>query len=159
MGINISAINGGAIESVADLAGGIINRIWPPDVSPAEKAAAQLEVQKMLERREAALLTTQREVMVAEMAQGDAYTKRARPTIVYMGLAFIGLVHVVFPIAAWYALEVLDKAATMPDISLPGEFWAAWGGVCSVWVVGRTLEKRGAGGLAGKAASIITGSR
>ena len=28
-------------------------------------------------------------------------------------------------------------------VELPGPLWAAWGSVCSVWSIGRTLERRG----------------
>ncbi|MBW1989076.1 MAG: hypothetical protein JRI97_05970 [Deltaproteobacteria bacterium] len=148
------------VGSVAELAKSVVERIWPERATEAERARAQIAIQEMLEKREAQILSAQRDVMVAELTQGDAYTKRARPTIVYMGLCFIGLVHVVLPVAAWAVLTATAKPlAAMPDISLPGEFWAAWGGVCSVWVLGRTLEKRGAGGAVGKAAALVTGGR
>jgi hypothetical protein len=28
-------------------------------------------------------------------------------------------------------------------LELPTEFWYVWGGVCSVWMIGRTIEKTG----------------
>jgi holin (3TMs family) len=136
------------IGSVAELAKGIMDRFVPPKATAAEKAAVQIELEQMIAARETAVLDTQKSVMVAEMQQGDAFTKRARPTLVYAGLAFIFLVHVLLPILAL----VMGKA--MPSLSLPDEFWMAWGGVCSIWVIGRSAEKRG---VAGKAVSLITG--
>jgi len=144
------------IGSVFDFAKGIVDRIWPPDADPTEKAKAQLALQQMIEQRETQIIEAQKSIIVSEMNQGDAYTKRARPTIVYAGLAFIFLVNVVFPLLAWAtALSTGKPLADIPHITLPGEFWAAWGGVCSIWVIGRSAEKRGA---ANKVTNLITGT-
>ena len=143
------------LGSVFDLAKGIMDKIWPDQADPNDKIKAQMELQGLLEKRESQVLDAQKSIIVAELQQGDNYTKRARPTVVYMGLAFIGLVNVLLPMIAWITLSVTGKPLTgMPDINLPGEFWLAWGGVCSVWVVGRTAEKRGA---ANKLVNMITG--
>ncbi|MFH2100436.1 MAG: holin family protein [Pseudomonadota bacterium] len=153
MGIDLTGIG-----SVADLASGILDKVWPDKMSGAERAEAELAVQRLIQDRENRVVDAKAAIMVAEINQSDNYTKRARPSIVYMGLAFIGLVHVLLPMIAWIVLISTGKPLTdMPSVALPGEFWAAWGGVCSVWVIGRTLEKKGAGGLAGKAAGLITG--
>jgi hypothetical protein len=72
-------------------------------------------------------------------------------------LAAIGLVHVLFPIIACTVQAYRGMGIALPDISLPGEFWATWGGVCGIWIVGRTAEKRGSTGMAGKIAGMITG--
>jgi len=141
------------IGSVAECAKSIIDRIWPPNLSPAEKAKAELELQQMLQVRENAVTAAQKEIIVAEMQQGDPYTKRARPTIVYAGLAFIFLVHVFIPIAAFFKGVPADS---FPALSLPDEFWWAWGGVCSAWIIGRSMEKKGTGG---KLVSMITGGK
>ena len=138
------------LSSVANLASGIIDKIWPPKADPTEKLKAQHELQVILENRENEIIEAQKEIIVSEMAQGDNFTKRARPTIVYAGLGFIFLVHVFFPMVTFFTRE------TMPEIALPAEFWWAWGGVCSVWVLGRSAEKRGA---EGKTLSMITGNK
>jgi hypothetical protein len=104
----------------------------------------------MVEKREASLVDAQKSIIVSEMQQGDTYTKRARPTLVYAGLFFIFLVHVLFPIAAFFTNK------PMPTLLLPTEFWWAWSGVCGVWVLGRSAEKKGA---AGKLVSMITGGK
>jgi hypothetical protein len=143
------------IGSVAELAKGVVDRFFPPAATEAEKTAAKLQLQQMLEVRENTLIETQRAVMTAEMAQGDAFTKRARPSIVYFGLFAIGLVHVMLPVTAWVALVATGNPLTdMPNIQLPGEFWYTWGGVCSVWIVGRSAERFGG---ANKLTSAITG--
>ena len=87
--------------------------------------------------------------MVAELDQGDNYTKRARPTIAYAGLAFILLDHVLLPYISFFS------GREVPDITLPADFWYVWGAVCSVWAIGRTMEKRGS---MSKVTKMITGS-
>jgi hypothetical protein len=37
----------------------------------------------------------------------------------------------------------MEGIDTSPLADLPAEFWAAWGGICATWVVGRSAEKRG----------------
>lgn len=137
------------IGSVADLAKTAIERFFPPKMTDAEKAQAELGLQQMLQERETGLIDATKSVIVAEMQQGDSYTKRARPTIVYSGLVFIFLVHVVLPSIAFF------KGTSMPTLSLPEQFWWAWGGVCSVWIIGRSAERRG---TTGKLVNMITGS-
>lgn len=145
------------IGSVTDFAKGLLNRVWPEKMGEEEKAQVELELTKALEAREAALLNTQKSVIVAEMQQSDLFTKRARPSIVYFGLAAIGLVHVLLPMLAWIILMWKGQPLTnMPNITLPEQFWFTWGGVCSIWIIGRSAEKRG---LANKAVSLITGGK
>ena len=70
--------------------------------------------------------------------------------MVYSGLFFIFLVHVAFPIIAYITKEKL------PALSLPAEFWWAWTGVCGIWVIGRSAEKRS---VKGKLIGMITGGK
>jgi hypothetical protein len=150
MGLDLTGLG-----SVAELAKSVVDRFFPPAATEAEKNAARLQLQQMLEVRENTVIEMQRAVMTAEMAQGDAFTKRARPSIVYFGLLAIGLVHVMLPVLAWVVLIATGKALTeMPNIQLPGEFWYTWGGVCSIWIVGRSAERFGG---ANKIVSAITG--
>jgi len=145
------------IGSLADLASNLVNRFWPPSASEAEKIGATVQIQQMLESRESAVLDAQKAIITAEMQQADNYTKRARPTIVYFGLVAIGLVHVLLPVLAWLVLSLTGKPlSNMPAIALPSEFWLTWGGVCGVWIIGRSAEKNGA---AGKVVDLITGSK
>ena len=153
------------IGSVADLAKSILGIFVSPKATEAERATAQIQVQEMLEKRENTVIEAQRSIIVAEMQQGDNFTKRARPSVVYMGLLFIGLVHVLFPIAiklimafkaASLTPEQLTQLTSLLGLSLPGEFWAAWGSVVSIWSIGRSVERRGA---VNKVISMITGGK
>jgi len=150
MGLDISGIG-----SVADLARGLVDRFLPAKMTDAEKAQTQVQLQDILEQRENTVIEAQRSIIVTEMQQSDNFTKRARPSIVYAGLAFISLIHVILPMIAWITLIATGKPLPdMPGITLPGEFWATWGGVCSIWVIGRSIEKRG---VMNKAVKMITG--
>ena len=151
MGLDLTGIG-----SVADFAGTLVKRFFPPKMTDADKATAQIQLQDMLGKRESALVEAQKSIIVSEMQQGDNFTKRARPSIVYFGLAAIGLVHVLLPIAAWLVIALTDTSIEMPDIALPGQFWATWGGVCGVWIIGRSVERRG---VTGKMVSMITGGK
>jgi hypothetical protein len=142
--------------------------------TPDEKARFALEVEARLQQRDAEIEQTLRaelgakeRVLVAELSQGDNFTKRARPSVVYAGLAFIGINYVLTPmINRLFGIE-------LPPIPLPPEFWATWGGICATWVIGRSAEKRGSrhpavqaitgspppGGPAYRPSMAITGSR
>ncbi len=94
--------------------------------------------------------TSKEKITLAELTQGDTYTKRARPTVVYAGLVFIFIVHVLLPVIANL------KGGTPPNVTLPQEFWWAWTGVVSTWVLGRSYEKsKGPAPLS----KIITGTK
>jgi hypothetical protein len=148
MGIDLTGLG-----SVADLAKSIVDRIFPPSANPEEKLKAQTELQRMIEERENTVVKAKTDIMVAELNQDDRYTKRGRPTILYGGLLFIGLNHVLFPMIAWVMNFTAEhRAPELPNLSLPEEFWWAWAGVCSIYVLGRSAEKMGgeSGGLVGK---------
>jgi len=132
------------LGSVADFASGIMDRFWPKKMTDEERATLQTNLANAIEERDMKRDVVKAEVMKAELSQGDAYTKRARPTVVYMGLLFIFLVHVLFPMITFFTGVASEKPIVFPTLTLPSEFWYTWGGVCSVWMIGRTMERRGA---------------
>ncbi len=90
-------------------------------------------------------LEAQKSILVAELQQGDNYTKRARPTVVYVGLIFIlleifGIRHIVLN-----NLDLGENALAIIESSdaIFKTFLAAWAGVVGVYAVGRSIEKRG----------------
>lgn len=89
-------------------------------------------------------------VLVAELQQGDNYTKRARPTVVYAGLAIAFVNYVLLPWVAHFA------GLSLPEINVPTEFWVGWSGIVATWVIGRSAERRG---LQNKVVESITGNR
>lgn len=114
-------------------------------LSGEEKQAFALEMEKLLQERDSEIEQTIRaelgakeRVLVAELTQGDNYTKRARPTVVYAGLAFIVFNYCVVPaVSRWFG------ATNVTPLELPPEFWYGWSGIVATWSVGRSMEKRG----------------
>lgn len=156
MGLDLTGIG-----SVADLAKSLVDRFFPPDASPEQRLKAEIEARQLLEQRETAVIQAKAAVMTAEMNQDDAYTKRGRPTIIYAGLLFIALVHVAFPILAWVWQMAKGTPPQLPALSLPTEFWMAWGGAVSIYILGRSSEKSGGdpGGMLGKVYGMIGGRK
>ena len=145
MGI-LSAITGGTVEAI----GNTIRKFVTTD---SDRLAAAAEIETILQKRDAEIEQTIRSeieaskaVIVAELQQGDAYTKRARPTLVYAGLGFVLLNNVLFPIVAWTVLTLKGTPITLPNLNLPAEFWMAWGATVGIWSWGRTQERRAVGG-------------
>ena len=157
----ISSLLGGGASSLVDNITGAVDRFIE---TPDEKRQFKLEVETLLQKRDSEIEQTIRaelgakeRVLVAELEQGDNYTKRARPTVVYGGLVFIFINYVMFPLIGRIApIMGVDGVSMEPLADLPAEFWAAWGGICATWSIGRSMEKRGnRSGIA----SAITGSK
>lgn len=134
------------LDKILDFAGKVIspitNMIDDLTTTDEEKLKLKNELQQIQNQMvakyielESKTIDAKRDVMVEELKQDDKYTKRARPTVVYAGLAILFINHVILPWASYFA------SATLPNISLPTEFWLAWGGVCGVYAFGRTQEK------------------
>ncbi|MGM0376329.1 MAG: holin family protein [Bacteroidota bacterium] len=142
----------GVIDSVSD----VIDKF---SLSKEEKQEFKLEMQSRLMQMEKELEETYRaelesraDIIKAEMTQGDKFTKRARPAIIYSGLIFILLVYVLIPLIAYISGAPGDA---LPEIELPEEFWWAWGTVVSVYGAGRSAEKMG---FSNRATQMMTGS-
>ncbi len=154
------------LGNVAELATGLIDRFFPPEATAGQKISAATALEGAITARDQA----KAEIIVAEMNQKDLFTKRARPMIVYSGLFMIFVNHVFFPIimkiigVVYYLQNDAVTAIPAPmvellqPINLPEQFWYTWGGVCSVWVLGRSAEKVKASGNIGKLSRLITGN-
>ncbi len=149
----ITKILGAGAKEVLKGVDGIIARF---KASPQEKQTFKLELEKLLQQRDSEVEATIRaelgakeRVLVAELQQGDNYTKRARPTVVNAGLGFIFLNYCIVPIVQSFG------RITIQPFELLTEFWIARGGIVSTWVVGRSAEKRG---VRNRAVSMITGT-
>lgn len=87
-----------------------------------------------------------RDIIVAELQQSDNFTKRARPAVVYTGLGAMVFNYCFIPFFK-FVIGVIAQLGgstitiTPEPFALPPEFWWAWGGVLSVYVVGRSVEK------------------
>jgi hypothetical protein len=141
--MSIAGILGEGLGSFAEKVGGVVDRFVH---TKDEKAAVMIELEKMQHQAATELevtmrteLQTKERIMVAELTQGDSYTKRARPTVVYAGLVIIFVNYAIAPIVARFA-GVTD----FPELNLPAEFWYGWSGIVATWSVGRTMERKGA---------------
>ena len=129
---------GSVVKDLADVADKFIT-------TGEEKQAFRLKVEEVLNARFAkaeetaqAEINAKRDIIVAELTQGDNYTKRARPTIIYVGLAMALFNYTIAPIIS----ALMSKA--FPLLVVPAEFWTIWGGVCGLYVWKRSEEKKGA---------------
>jgi len=150
MGKIIGALTGGLGDK-------IIKVVDDLHLSGEEKQAFQVKIQKLIQESDAQLQSSLRKeleakerILVAELQQGDSYTKRARPTVVYGGLVFIFLQYIVLPLIA----QITGTNYTIN--AFPEEFWYGWSGIVATWSMGRTFEKRGAGN---KLTDAITGNK
>lgn len=149
----LAKIFGGSVGNLAEQVGGVVDKFH---LSGEEKQKFKLEMEALLQKRDAEVEATLRtelgakeRVLVAELNQGDNYTKRARPTVVYAGLGFILFNYCLVPL-----LQTFMEAEIQP-FELPGAFWAGWSGIVATWSIGRSMEKRGA---QNRFTSIATGN-
>ncbi|GAF76803.1 unnamed protein product [marine sediment metagenome] len=139
----LSKVFGSGLGETAEKIGGVVNKFAEGHLGKKE---LELELKSMMHARDMALqaevtaeITAKERIMVAELQQGDKFTKRARPMIIYVGLA----------------AAIIDAVEAIP-FTMPDNFWVVWAGVCGVYVLGRSAEKYGKGG---KLAAAITGSK
>jgi hypothetical protein len=151
-----SKIIGGGLGTLVEQVGGVVDKFH---LSGEEKQRFKLELESLLQKRESEMESTLRSqlqakerILVAELQQGDSYTKRARPTVVYVGLGFIFFNYCLVPLIAH--LSGNQQAGLKMD--LPPGFWAGWSGIVATWSVGRTFEKKG---VHNRWTRAITGSR
>lgn len=153
MGWFSTLFSGGAsdiVDKVADVVDGF-------HLSGEEKQEFNIKLQQIVAARDSEIEQTIRKnleakerILVAELQQGDSYTKRARPSVVYFGLFMIAMNYLVVPL-----ISVISGNG-IQSFPLPTEFWAAWGGIVGTWAIGRSFEKAGASNRMSRA---VTGNQ
>lgn len=130
----LDKIFGGTVGSVIKEVGDVADKFI---TTSGEKAEFRAKLEEILQKRDSEIeqtiraeLSAQKEIIVAELNQGDNYTKRARPTIIYAGLILAFLNYTILPL--------FSKAA----LGVPPDFWFVWGGVAGWYVHSRSAEKR-----------------
>jgi len=123
------------VTPITDLIDDLFTSDEERDEAKRRLMLVELEMQIKAQEIEAKIVEAKKDVMVAELQQGDNYTKRARPTVVYAGLVALFLNHILLPWVTFFTGKVL------PTIELPTEFWFAWGGVVGVYAFTRGQEK------------------
>ena len=119
---------GGAKELASTITDGVANL----KDSHLSKRELGLKIEEMVSKHNDGLLAKASElikaksqIMIAELQQGDAYTKRARPTVIYVGLAAM----------------IAQGFGHYTHFVLPETFWYAWAGAVGVYSFGRSKEK------------------
>jgi len=159
------------IDGVAD---GVDRFVQTADEKTAARAAAEAakreyelqigavvaEYEKGVEETVRSEIAARRDVMLAEIQQGDNFTKRARPTVIYSGLVVIvlgeilGLRYIVLQHLVGGTEAVFQQILDASNQILSDFLWV-WAGVVGVYTIGRSAEKRGA---MSKWVSRITGN-
>ncbi len=144
------SIIGTLLKPASDFVGDIMDRFAPTKMTQTEKATATVAIQQMITARDQVLLTTQRDIMVAELNQSDNFTKRLRPMIGYLLTLLILFNYGVRP---FFGVPVV----------LPEQIWYVYTGLLSVYFVGRSWEKINApksdGGAVPTLMGLITGAK
>ena len=151
MGILSKLFSGGA-EKLVTSVGGAVERFAAGHLGKKELT---LEVEKLVAARDSEIektlqaeLGAKERIMVAELTQGDKFTKRARPMILYSGPVIVIAVSAMHYIAFYMGME----PPPMPEILT--WFMGTWGAIGSTYVVSRTMDKRGNGN---KLTKMLTG--
>lgn len=127
----------GTIKAVTDVIDDFVT-------SDEEKIKAKTALEKVLQREKSEIETTIRtelksksDFMIAEVRQGDKFTKRARPSVIYTALFVMLFNYCLMPFLAFVTKEVWSS------IILPSEFWDTVTVVISVYSVSRSFDKIG----------------
>jgi hypothetical protein len=130
---------GSIVESVIGVIGSVITTPEDKAKFEAQKGEIAVRMEEILQKRDSEMEQTLRreleakeKIIVAEMAQGDTFTKRARPMVVYAGLFMFFFNSSLMPLFGG------------PQLDLPADFVYAWAGVVGMWSIGRSAERIGA---------------
>jgi len=100
-----------------------------------------LQVTSLMEQRAAELVQKDldgvRKQAMTELRSEDPFVRRARPAIIWTGVAVFVINYIVLPFAGFVA----NKAVT--PVQLPDMFWYTWGTITGGYAFLRTLEKTG----------------
>jgi hypothetical protein len=160
MGI-LSDIIGGSANGLISGIGNVVDKFHFSKEEKAEvelkKEAIKAELAKLVQARDSELEQTLRaevgakeRIMVAELQHGDKYTKRARPTIVYTGLAVIVYNFCIVPTIQMF------MQMDLVQFNLPGAFWTAWGSICGLYAIGRSAQHVG---MSNKVVELMAGKK
>jgi len=128
------------VAPISDLLGKIFDKVWP---DPEKKAAVQLELVRMQQSGELALVQTQLSAILAEANSQDPWTSRARPSFMYVIYVLILMGIPMGFISAWKP-EVAIAVANglkMWLAAIPDSLYTLFGVGYLGYTGSRTLEK------------------
>ena len=86
-------------------------------------------------RKDCLAIDAKTKIILSDNASDSKYTKNARPSIIYSGLALMIMNYCILPaLSHFFGYQEVN-------FNLPGEFWIAWGGVVGAYSFGRSKEK------------------
>ena len=138
----------GGLENIINPISKVIDQFH---VSDEEKEKLRIQVKKQMtevfqevEKTHRQEIESKANIIQAEMAQGDNFTKRARPAVVYWGMALITLCNFFVPFLVLVVrLFNGEPISDLPTIPLDESVYWAWTSVVGVWTAGRSAEKLG----------------
>jgi len=102
------------LGAVADLANGVINRIWP-DASEAEKGKLTLALAQLNAEVESA--KGQMAVNAAEAANSSVFVSGWRPAVGWCCVAALGYQYIIYPLLLWLVTFQPTLTAPKPVVS------------------------------------------
>jgi hypothetical protein len=136
-------IIGGGLGAMAEGAASIIEALQSGKIKKAEAETMLQELKdKELARTHedfAVELGAKERIMIAELEQGDNFTKRARPFVIYTGPVIVVL------LILMHYVCVFAKIPIPPTPDFVPWYLGAWASYGSIYAVGRTIEKYGGG--------------
>ena len=129
-----------ALRDFLNIGTKILDKVIP---DPAQKAAANLELQKLAVSGDMAELTRSFDAIVAEAQSSDKWTSRARPSFMYV---FYLMILSGIPYGVWYAIHS-ESAVHMADGlkawlgAIPDSMWALFGVGYTGYSVSRSYDK------------------
>lgn len=135
-----AAGNANPISAVANVVGGIVDKIWP---NPTEVEAAKIAEMKERTADAVALMDAQNRAANAEAASSDHWTSRARPSFLYVMYILIlwaipmGLIAVFSPASA----EAIASGFKAWLAAIPSQLWEVFGLCYTVYGTSRLIEK------------------
>ena len=153
IGKTIGGIFSGSVGDVINTVGNVFKAIKGEGPEDPKLTAAEmqinLELQKMQNEMQIKLtdaitsdLANQRDLMKAELNSEDPYVRRARPSIIWIGLIIFLINYALLPFITTLA-QMLGGSFAFTPVILPDQFWYAWGLYTGGYAYLRTKEKQG----------------
>jgi glycerol dehydrogenase-like iron-containing ADH family enzyme len=128
------------IGPLSDLIGKVFDKVWP---DPEKKASAQMELIRMQQSGELALVQTQLSAILADAQSTDPWTSRARPSFMYVIYTLILMGIPMGFVSAWRP----DMAAAVAHglqmwlAAIPDSLYTLFGVGYLGYTGSRTIEK------------------
>lgn len=109
----------------------ILNKIIP---DPDKRLEAQNEIIKIASEQEGKIYDAMKEVMSADAKSDSAFTRAARPTLVYWSLSIVSLIIFLAPFG-------YDTSILLSLSKVPSELWQLMTVGIGAFTIGRSGEK------------------